>query len=86
MNYLKRAGNQWDRRVRKSLSTMCVELNIPIQGQIRLPADREEILNKWNELSNYQIDLSNYRPVYAPKDLLEVLMSLKGPQRIEQDE
>lgn len=31
-------------------------------------------------------DLSNYRPVYAPKDLLEVLISLKGPQKQEEDE
>lgn len=26
-------------------------------------------------------DLANYRPVYAPKDLLEVLLSLKGPAK-----
>lgn len=31
------------------------------------------------------IDLSNYRPVYAPKDLLEVLLSLKGPLRQEDE-
>lgn len=30
-------------------------------------------------------DLSNYRPVYAPKDLLEVLLSLKGPMRQEDE-
>lgn len=27
----------------------------------------------------FSLDLSNYRPVYAPKDLLEVLLTLKGP-------
>lgn len=30
-------------------------------------------------------DLSNYRPVYAPKDLLEVLLSLKGPTRHDEE-
>ena len=29
----------------------------------------------------FLIDLATYRPVYAPKDLLEVLLSLKGPSK-----
>lgn len=86
LNYLRRAGLQWERRVRKSLNAMCTELKALEKGQIRCQADREELLNKWDELSNYQTDLSNYRPVYAPKDLLEVLLSLKGPQKQEEEE
>ena len=88
MNYLRRAGIQWERRVRKSLNAMSNELKAPLQGQVRNAAEREELLLKWDELSNYTIDLSNYRPVYAPKDLLEVLISLKGPasQKQEEDE
>ncbi|KAG4073830.1 hypothetical protein HA402_014035 [Bradysia odoriphaga] len=85
LNYLRRAGIQWERRVRKSLCNMCNEMQVTLQGQPRISVDKEELLNKWNELSNYQIDLSSYRPVYAPKDLLEVLLSLKGPQRQEDD-
>lgn len=27
------------------------------------------------------LDLANYRPVYAPKDILDVLLSLKGPTK-----
>lgn len=77
--YLRRAGVQWDRRVRKSLNSMCNELKMPLQGQMRLPSDKEELQGKWEEMSNYSLDLSSYRPVYAPKDLLEVLLSLKGP-------
>lgn len=34
---------------------------------------------------SFSADLSNYRPVYAPKDLLEVLLSLKGPMRQEDE-
>lgn len=67
---------------------MSTELKAPLQGQIRNATEKEELQAKWDELSNYTIDLSNYRPVYAPKDLLEVLLSLKGPvsQKQEDDE
>ncbi|XP_022220895.1 TBC1 domain family member 19 [Drosophila obscura] len=81
LGYLKRAGVLWDRRVRKSLNAMCTELKVPLHGQPRISADREDFMAKWNELSNYSMDLANYRPVYAPKDLLEVLLSLKGPAK-----
>lgn len=84
LNYLRRAGIQWERRVRKSLNSMCSESKAQLQGQMRIITDREDILTKWDELSTYQTDLSNYRPVYAPKDLLDVLLSLKGP--VKQDE
>lgn len=50
---------------------------------MRLPSDKEELQAKWEEMSNYPVDLSSYRPVYAPKDLLEVLLSLKGPVKGE---
>ncbi|XP_067626036.1 TBC1 domain family member 19 isoform X2 [Eurosta solidaginis] len=85
LGYLRRSAVQWDRRVRKSLNAMCAELSMPLQGQPRAVMDRDEMISKWDELSNYTIDLSNYRPVYAPKDLLDVLLSLKGPQKPKQD-
>ncbi|XP_055919888.1 TBC1 domain family member 19 [Eupeodes corollae] len=81
LGYLKRSAVQWDRRVRKSLNSMCNELKMPLQGQPRCLTDREEFLLKWEELSNYTTDLAIFRPVYAPKDLLDVLLSLKGPSR-----
>ncbi|XP_014089062.1 TBC1 domain family member 19 isoform X1 [Bactrocera oleae] len=83
--YLRRSAVQWDRRVRKSLNAMCAELSMPLHGQPRAVMDRDELISKWEELSNYTIDLSNYRPVYAPKDLLDVLLSLKGPQKPPED-
>lgn len=85
LNYLRRAGGQWERRVKKSLNAMCVELKVPIFGQQRLAADKEELTLKWEELSNYQVDLSSYRPVYATKDLLEVLIGLRGPTKQNED-
>lgn len=86
LSYLRRAGVQWERRVKKSLNSMCVELKAPIQGQPRAAADKEELTTKWEELSNYAVDLSSYRPVYATKDLLEVLLSLRGPVKQPQQQ
>lgn len=65
---------------------MSIELKSPMQGQLRNQAEKEELQAKWDELSNFQVDLSNYRPVYAPKDLLEVLLSLKGPAGQKQED
>jgi hypothetical protein len=86
LNYLRRAGIQWERRVKKSLNAMCSELKVQLPGQIRAGSEKEELQTRWDELSNFQIDLTSYRPVYAPKDLLEVLLSLKGPLKSEEDE
>lgn len=34
---------------------MCTELEVTMQGQPRTSAEREILMNKWDELSNYQI-------------------------------
>lgn len=65
---------------------MSAELKTTLQGQVRNQQEKEELTAKWAELSNFQVDLSNYRPVYAPKDLLEVLISLKGPASQKHDD
>ncbi|XP_014219332.1 TBC1 domain family member 19 [Copidosoma floridanum] len=78
LSYLKKAQIQWERRIQKSLNSMCNELNVPL-ARIRPTADREELAEKWNELSTCDIDLSQYRPLYAPKDFLEVLFSVRDP-------
>lgn len=50
--YLKKVQIQWERRIQKSLNSICSELNIPL-ARIRPSADREELGEKWNELSTY---------------------------------
>lgn len=76
---------------------MCNELGINL-AKVRNVNEREEIVSKWTELSNFevgnltwysqlllldafylQVEIHKYRPVYAPKDFLEVLLNLKGP-------
>ncbi|XP_063223950.1 TBC1 domain family member 19 isoform X2 [Bacillus rossius redtenbacheri] len=76
--YLRKAQLQWEKRIHKSLNSMCAELGVPL-ARLRLASDRDELSDKWNELSTYDIDLSQYRPVYAPKDFLEVLLCIKSP-------
>ncbi|XP_066430724.1 TBC1 domain family member 19 isoform X3 [Eleutherodactylus coqui] len=68
--YMRRAQASWEKRVLKSLNSMCTELNIPLAR--KRPADEQkELLNKWNEMGTDEPDLSLFRPVYAPKDFLE---------------
>lgn len=55
LTYLRKAGILWERRVKKSLNSMCNELEVTLQGQLRTTVEREELQNKWDELSNYQI-------------------------------
>ncbi|KYN05871.1 TBC1 domain family member 19 [Cyphomyrmex costatus] len=78
LSYLKKTQIQWERRIQKSLNSTCSELNVPL-ARIRSTSDRDELAEKWNELSTYDIDLSQYRPLYAPKDFLDVLFSIRDP-------
>ena len=54
LSYLKKTQIQWERRIQKSLNSTCSELNIPL-ARIRSTADRDELAEKWNELSTYDI-------------------------------
>ncbi|KAK7861826.1 hypothetical protein R5R35_000588 [Gryllus longicercus] len=78
LGYLRKAQMQWEKRIQKSLNSMCNEIGVPL-ARYRPAADRDDILEKWNELSTYDVDLSQYRPVYAPKDFLEVLLWIRSP-------
>uniref|UniRef100_A0A8D3A1T1 TBC1 domain family, member 19 n=1 Tax=Scophthalmus maximus TaxID=52904 RepID=A0A8D3A1T1_SCOMX len=68
----------WEKRVLKSLNSMSTELGVPL-ARMRPAAEQKELTNKWNEMGTDEPDLSRFRPVYAPKDFLEVLVSLRNP-------
>ncbi|KAJ0179591.1 hypothetical protein K1T71_005303 [Dendrolimus kikuchii] len=74
---LLKASAQWEKRIHKSLNSMCSDLETSL-AKIRTQNEQEELTIKWNELSTYTLELSKYRPVYAPKDFLEVLLTLSG--------
>ncbi|XP_062991686.1 TBC1 domain family member 19 isoform X2 [Elgaria multicarinata webbii] len=76
--YMRKAQGNWEKRILKSLNSMCTELGIPL-AQKRSVNEQKELLNKWNEMGTDEPDLSLFRPVYAPKDFLEVLMNLRNP-------
>lgn len=42
----------WERRIQKSLESMCEEIGINLSCY-RSNSDRDEMLQKWNELSTY---------------------------------
>ncbi|XP_063042692.1 TBC1 domain family member 19 isoform X2 [Engraulis encrasicolus] len=76
--YMRKAQASWEKRILKSLNSMCTELDVPLARKRPLPEQRE-LSNKWNEMGTDEPDLSKFRPVYAPKDFLEVLVSLRNP-------
>ncbi|KAJ6659415.1 hypothetical protein lerEdw1_019147, partial [Lerista edwardsae] len=78
LTYMRKAQGNWEKRILKSLNSMCTELGIPL-AQKRSVNDQMELLTKWNEMGTDEPDLSLFRPVYAPKDFLEVLMNLRNP-------
>ncbi|KAM8802935.1 TBC1 domain family member 19 isoform 3-T3 [Rhynchonycteris naso] len=68
--YMRKAQGSWEKRILKSLNSMCTELSIPLARK-RPIGEQRELLNKWNEMGTDEPDLSLFRPVYAPKDFLE---------------
>ncbi|XP_066146495.1 TBC1 domain family member 19 [Euwallacea fornicatus] len=79
-SFFRKAQIHWDKRIHKSLNSMSSELGISL-ARLRSNNEKEELANKWTELSNFEADIHKYRPVYAPKDFLEVLLTLKGPTK-----
>lgn len=62
LSYLRKAQIQWERRIQKSLNSTCNELNVPL-ARIRPTADRDELAEKWNELSTYDIGNHSINPL-----------------------
>ncbi|XP_067381218.1 TBC1 domain family member 19 isoform X2 [Channa argus] len=76
--YMRKAQASWEKRVLKSLNSMSTELGVPLARK-RPAVEQKELSSKWNEMGTDEPDLSHFRPVYAPKDFLEVLISLRNP-------
>uniref|UniRef100_A0A3P9IXW8 TBC1 domain family, member 19 n=1 Tax=Oryzias latipes TaxID=8090 RepID=A0A3P9IXW8_ORYLA len=76
--YMRKAQASWEKRVLKSLNSMSTELGVPL-ARMRPVGEQKDLTNKWNEMGTDEPDLSRFRPVYAPKDFLEVLISLRNP-------
>ncbi|XP_077444251.1 TBC1 domain family member 19 [Stigmatopora argus] len=76
--YMRKAQADWERRILKSLNSMSTELGVPL-ARMRPGAEQQELNNKWNEMGTDETDLSRFKPVYTPKDFLEVVVGLRSP-------
>ncbi|XP_041457512.1 TBC1 domain family member 19-like [Lytechinus variegatus] len=76
--YIRRAQSTWEKRILKSLNSMCTELSIPLARKRPL-SEQNELRSHWNELGTEEPDLGNFRPVYGPKDFLDMLTTIKHP-------
>lgn len=61
---------------------MASELGVCL-AKVRCQEEQDEILNKWTELSTLDLDLSPFRPVYSPKDFLDILAQISSPNLAE---
>ena len=57
---------------------MSAELGVAL-AKPRCQTEQDEICSKWSELSTLDTDLTLFRPVYAPKDFLDILAQVKSP-------
>ena len=57
---------------------MSSELGLPL-AKPRCQEEQDELQAKWGELSTLDLDLALFRPVYAPKDFLEILAQIQSP-------
>ncbi|KAL8612925.1 hypothetical protein ACOMHN_035002 [Nucella lapillus] len=83
--YVRKAQQAWEKKILKSLNSMCTELNIPLARR-RPEREQKDMNSRWTELGSdgpddppwISFNLSQIRPVYAPKDFLEVVAGLQN--------
>lgn len=51
---LTKASAQWEKRIHKSLNSMCSDLETSL-AKMRPQSEKEELAEKWNELSTYNL-------------------------------
>ncbi|KAF0313989.1 TBC1 domain family member 19 [Amphibalanus amphitrite] len=79
LDYMRRAQRAWERRLYKSLNAMSAELGMPL-ARLRPPAQQQKMVERPEEASQDEpVELERFRPVYAPKDFLEVLTRVENP-------
>ncbi|XP_014787246.1 TBC1 domain family member 19 [Octopus bimaculoides] len=77
LDYLYEAQQNWERRIVKSLNAMCTEQNISLARK-RPQKDINQLMSQWTELGTNIREPTNIRPVYAPKDFLDAIISIQN--------
>uniref|UniRef100_A0A8C2CGK5 TBC1 domain family, member 19 n=1 Tax=Cyprinus carpio TaxID=7962 RepID=A0A8C2CGK5_CYPCA len=76
--YMRKAQVNWEKRILKSLNSMCTELGIPLARKRRVP-EQNELTNKWNEMGTDEPgNIETQSPCFH-SDMLKVLVGLKNP-------
>ncbi|XP_063681044.1 TBC1 domain family member 19-like isoform X1 [Bolinopsis microptera] len=78
MSFIRNAQARWEKRILKSINTMCTEKNIPL-ARMRTIREQADFTQKWKDMTFSDENMGDIRPVYAPKDFMEVLTSLSSP-------
>lgn len=78
ITYVRKAQLAWEKKILKSLNSMCTELTIPLARR-RPEREQKDMMVRWTELGVDGPDLSQIRPVYAPKDFLDVVIGMQNP-------
>lgn len=78
--FIRKAQMNWEKRIVKSINSMCTELSLPLARK-RSAADQSVISSKFEVLGG-ELDekqMEKIKPVYAPKDFFEALISIENP-------
>lgn len=78
--FIRKAQINWEKRIVKSINSMCTELSLPLARK-RSAADQSVMSSKFEVLGG-ELDekqMEKIKPVYAPKDFFEALISIENP-------
>lgn len=78
--FIRKAQMNWEKRIVKSINSMCTELSLPLARK-RSSTDQANISSKFETLGG-ELDekqMEKIKPVYAPKDFFEALISIENP-------
>uniref|UniRef100_A0A672QCU1 Rab-GAP TBC domain-containing protein n=1 Tax=Sinocyclocheilus grahami TaxID=75366 RepID=A0A672QCU1_SINGR len=75
----------WEKRILKSLNSMCTELGIPLARKRPVP-EQKELTNKWNEMGTDEPGNADTHSLFFHSDILKVLVGLKNPNNERSDD
>uniref|UniRef100_A0A4W5NVC0 TBC1 domain family, member 19 n=1 Tax=Hucho hucho TaxID=62062 RepID=A0A4W5NVC0_9TELE len=93
--YMRKAQVNWEKRILKSLNSMCTELGVPLARK-RPAVEQKELTNKWNEMGTDEPgkwtsqSICSVRrlntPSYSISHDSQVLISLRNPNHDSSEE
>uniref|UniRef100_A0A9J7Z8S7 TBC1 domain family, member 19 n=1 Tax=Cyprinus carpio carpio TaxID=630221 RepID=A0A9J7Z8S7_CYPCA len=78
LEYMCKAQVNWEKRILKSLNSMCTELGIPLARKRPVP-EQKELTNKWNEMGTDEPGNADTNNLTCSRLHLDVLVGLRNP-------